>query len=77
MSEAGKAKIGLAQRNLSSEQRANKSRVKIGELNPVHGMRWFTNGLTAKLFHPGQQPDGWILGRRPKRELILAPFEKQ
>lgn len=67
-----KAKIGLAQQNLSSNQRLNKSLAKLGDKNGMTGKRCFNNGTTNKAFVPGSEPIGWIRGRLFKKALPLC-----
>jgi hypothetical protein len=66
--EASKAKIGEAQKNLTEGQRLNKSLAKIGEKNGMADKSFFNNGLISKAFVPGHEPDGWVRGRLFKHQ---------
>lgn len=39
------------------------SLAKMGKKNPLFGARWFHKDRQNGLFHPGQEPRGWRLGR--------------
>lgn len=70
MSDEAKAKIGFGNRNLTAEQRQNKSRSKIGDKNGMFNKKWFNNGIQSKSFTVGEEPEGWKPGR-------LMPWLKQ
>ena len=61
--EESKAKLSLAQRNITTEQRKNKSESKKGEKNGMYGKKWFHKETKTRAFYPGSQPEGWKEGR--------------
>lgn len=68
------AKIGSS---ASEETREKMSKTRKGRPSPTKGMngltkgsrngqfgkKWYNNGKTDKTFFPGEEPDGWVLGR--------------
>jgi hypothetical protein len=70
LSEQHKAAISYAQRNLSAEQRANKSNAKLGNKNGVFGKYWVTNGKSSHLISKEDLPPlGFYSGRMVKPKL--------
>jgi hypothetical protein len=58
---------------ISEETREKKREKSLGSNNPMFGvkpktasMRWFNKDGQAKMFVPGEEPEGWKLGRKEK-----------
>ena len=58
---------------ISKETRQKKREKSLGSNNPMFGvkpksasMRWFNRDGQAKMFVPGEEPEGWKLGRKEK-----------
>jgi hypothetical protein len=68
MSEEHKAKVRAIHTGkvVSLETRKKLSEANTGENSPSYGKRWYTNGKIAKRFTLGDQPEGFILGRKLK-----------
>lgn len=46
----------------SSETIEKFRKANLGEKNPTYGKQWFNNGIEAKLFTPGEEPNDWVKG---------------
>lgn len=63
--EESKAKISAAHKGIKSR---NKSKSKLGKLNPVIGWKWFNDGNSQRLFHPDFAPPDWSAGKLKKEK---------
>jgi hypothetical protein len=64
---------GKGRKPVSEETRQKTREKSLGSNNPMFGvkpksasMRWFNKDGQAKMFVPGEQPEGWNLGRKEK-----------
>lgn len=61
-SEETKKKMGDSRRGKPSPLRG-RTGITSGTINGQYGKKWYNNGETDMTFIPGDQPDGWVLGR--------------
>ena len=67
-SEYTRAKMSKAQlgKKRSAEHCQRMSSGKMGKNNPMYGKKWYTDGINSKQYKPGDEPTGFVTGRKIK-----------